>query len=111
MPSYGYICTKCKKEFRDLNSISARNESECECGGIAKRDMEVECKLAGSFKLVSENERWSLAAGVPASQVGEFRKRFPDSVYRDDGRLLIKSRKHKLQEMKKRNMIELGDRK
>lgn len=107
MPSYTATC-KCGKTFRYMSTISGRNEpTECECGLMANRDVGAElAPRESSHKWITENERWSTAAGVPPSQVEEFRKRFPDSTYRDDGRLLIKNRKHKLYEMKRRGMIE-----
>lgn len=53
-----------------------------------------------------ENIRWSTSMGVPAGQVNDFRKRFPDSVYSSDGRLQVKSRAHKKKLMKERGFIE-----
>lgn len=53
-----------------------------------------------------DNPRWSTSMGVPAHQVEQFRKRFPNSTYSDDGRLLVKNRAHKKELMRERFMIE-----
>lgn len=110
MPFYTASC-KCGKIFQYISTIASRNNPvECKCGSTAKRDVEAELAVGSRTKWVSDNPRWSIAAGVPASQVAEFRKRFPDSTYSDDGHLLIKNRKHKLKEMKARGMVELDNR-
>ena len=62
----------------------------------------------GKKKWVTEKERWSRSMGCPPSQVEEFRKRFPNSTYNDDGLLLVKNRKDKLRQMKERDMVEWG---
>lgn len=54
----------------------------------------------------ANHPRWSTSMGVPAGQVGQFRKRFPNSTYSDDGRLLIKNRPDKKRQMKERFMYE-----
>lgn len=111
MPSYTALC-ECGRIFQYISTISARNNPvECECGSMANRDVEAELAVGSRTKWVSDNPRWSISMGVPPSQVNEFRKRFPNSTYDNRGRLLIKNRKHKLQEMKARDFVELGDRK
>ena len=80
---------------------------KCECGKVACRDIGAEHAQGNVDGLMKENYRWSRTMGVPANQVQEFRKRYPDSTYNDRGDLLIKSRHHKLQEMKKRDFYEL----
>ena len=108
MPEYAYVCKKCKKEFKDFNTISGRDEAECECGAAAKRDFELELKLSRSLEIsAGDNERWSKSIGVPASQVEEFRKRFPKSVYNENGDLLIRNRKDKLRQCAERGFEEL----
>lgn len=117
MPMYGYRCRKCDTVFRDLNTISKRDDPvDCEvvgCSGTADRDMDAELSLSRgrSPKWVTENERWSRSMGVPPKQVAEFRKRFPHSTYNDKGDLLVKDRKDKLRQMKERDMGELDNRK
>lgn len=113
MPEYTYRCKKCNTVFQDMNTISKRGTTDCECGGKAVRDTDAELahSRGGRHKWITENERWSRSMGVPANQVAEFRKRFPDSTYSDDGDLLIKSRSDKKRQMKERGFIELDDRK
>lgn len=53
-----------------------------------------------------DNERWSTSMGVPANQVEQFSKRFPNSTYSKDGRLLIKNRADKKRQMSERFMVE-----
>ena len=55
---------------------------------------------------IVNNERWSESMGVTPEQVPEAMRTFPGSVYDSEGRLLIKSRKHKIQEMKRRGYAE-----
>jgi putative FmdB family regulatory protein len=110
MPSYTFKCEKCGKIFSNISTISKRNESvECDCGGIANRDVESElAPQEEQHKWITENERWSRSMGCPPSQVEEFRKRFPNSIYNDDGRLLVKNYKDKLRQMAERDMVEWG---
>jgi putative FmdB family regulatory protein len=110
IPDYGYKCEECGN-FRDFNTISGREKTQCpKCGKECSRDVEYELNSGVSFKLVTDNPRWSISMGVPPSQVEEFRKRFPKSTYDDRGRLLIKNRNHKLSEMKARGFVELDRR-
>ena len=112
MPEYTYKCRKCDAIFQDLNTISKRHTTYCECGGKADRDLDEELASVGKrSKWVTENERWSNSMGVPAGQVNEFRKRFPGSTYSDDGKLLIKSRSDKKRQMRERGFIEIDNRK
>lgn len=108
MPSYVATCKECGKTFEYFSTIKDRNEPvDCECGAKANRDVEAELAPIGDrHKWVTENERWSISMGVPPSQVEEFRKRFPNSVYDNRGRLLIKDRKDKLRQMKERGFTE-----
>jgi len=109
MPSYTARCTKCDKVFEYFSSISERNKPvECECGSMANRDVEAELAPRPGVKFVTENERWSISMGCPQSQIEEFRKRFPNSVYDNKGRLLVKNRRDKLRQMKERGMMEWG---
>ena len=108
MPSYTASC-KCGRIFQYISTISARNDPvECECGSTANRDVEAELNVGKRTKWVSDNPRWSLSMGVPPSQVNEFRKRFPNSVYDNRGRLLVKNRKDKLKQAKERGFVELS---
>ena len=117
MPTYGYRCEKCDLVFRDLNTISKRDDPvDCEnenCDGKANRDMNAELALSrgNGVKWVTENERWSRSMGVPVKQLAEFRKKYPHSTYDGKGRLLIKSRSDKKRQMKERGFVELNDNK
>ncbi|MCP5019650.1 MAG: zinc ribbon domain-containing protein [Ketobacter sp.] len=114
MPTYTYRCLDCDTVFRESSLIANRNNpADCECGGKADRDVKAELAQSGGcrHKWVTDNERWSTSMGVPPKQVAEFRKRFPNSTYRDDGRLLVKSRKDKMRQAKERGFVELDDRK
>ena len=92
-----------------MSLISERNKPvACECGSMAKRDTKVEfAPRAPSHKWITDNERWSLSMGVPQASLAEYRDRFPNSIYNDKGRLLVKNRKDKLRQAKERNMTEL----
>jgi len=111
MPEYVYRCRKCDAVFRDSALIANRNDPiDCECGGKADRDVEAELAPSGRrHKWITDNERWSRSMGVPPKQVAEFRKRFPNSTYSDNGRLLIKSRKDKMRQANERGFVELDD--
>lgn len=54
------------------------------------------------------NERYSDAMGVTEEQIPEAMRTFPGSEYDSTGRLLIKNRKHKLAEMKRRGYVEFA---
>lgn len=69
--------------------------------------MEYELAVFGTGEVITDHPRWSISMGVPASQVEEFRKRFPNSIYDDRGRLLIRNRRHKLKEAAQRGFVEL----
>lgn len=53
-----------------------------------------------------DHPRWSESMGVPAGQVEQFRARYPNSTYRDDGVLYIKNRADKTRQRKERGFIE-----
>lgn len=111
MPEYVATCV-CGKTFPYQSTIKERHTSQCECGRTAFRDVEAELSSVSSRKKwVTENERWSRSMGVPPASLAEYRKKFPNSTYSSDGRLLIKDRKDKLRQMKERDFVELNDRK
>lgn len=104
--TYCFKC-ECGNKFECILSVGDRNIPQtCSCGKKAQRDIMAEHAGGGLDCLDREHWRWSKSMGVPAHQVNEFRKRFPESTYRSNGDLLIKSRSHKLKEMKKRNFYE-----
>jgi len=108
MPAYVASCDKCGRIFRYFSCINDRNLIQvCECGQFCERDVQAELACMGNFDAtMKSNPRWSTSMGVPANQVKQFSKRFPDSTYSPDGRLLIKNRVDKLRQMKERFMIE-----
>ncbi len=108
MPTYGYRCEKCDRVFRDLNTISSRATTDCECGGKANRDMDTELSLSGGCQITTDNPRWSRSMGVPVKQLAEFRKRYPKSVYNDKGYLLVNNQKHKHKQAEERGMVALN---
>lgn len=108
MPRYVASCKKCDLIFDYFASIDNRNNPvTCKCGYIANRDVAAELACMSNFNAtMRSNPRWSNAMGVPASQVNDFRERFPNSTYSNDGRLLVKNRVDKLRQMKERGFIE-----
>ena len=52
-------------------------------------------------------ERFSSTMGCNPNEVEKFRKLYPESTYTPDGRLVIQSRQHKKQEMRRRGYQEL----
>ena len=111
MPSYVARCKKCNRVFKYLSTISARNEPvECDCGAMAERDVEAELNSETNTPLViGDHERWSWSMAVPESQREEYKKKFPNHVLDEHGRVLIKNRKDKLQKMKDRGYFEYGE--
>lgn len=108
MPNYGYSCPRCGN-FKSLNTISGRQTTDCpKCGRKCERDIEWELASEGDTQIITDNHRWSISMGVPSSQVNEFRKKYPNSVYDNNGRLLVKNRKDKLRQASERGMVELS---
>jgi len=56
--------------------------------------------------MMVDRPRWSSAMGCHPNKIDEARKQFPGSEYNSDGDLLIRNRHHKLQEMKRRGLVE-----
>ncbi len=114
MPHYAASCDNenCGVITDYFSCIDERNNctEKCpECGGSMSRDIAAELAGMGHFNATCKsNPRWSWSMGVPACQVNQFRKRFPNSTYSDDGRLLIKSRQDKLRQAKERGFVELN---
>lgn len=75
------------------------------CGGIAQRRLDMELGSVDSQQV--ENPRWSASMGVEPNQIPDAMRLFPGSEYHPvSGDLLIKNRKHKLDEMKRRGYTE-----
>jgi putative FmdB family regulatory protein len=111
MPVYGGYCDTCNRNFDYISTIHLRNTSpDCPfCGGEqTRRDIKYELSTCTNFdETCKEHERWSWAMGVNVEQIPEAIKAFPGSEYNPKtGQLRVKSRAHKLQEMKRRGMEE-----
>lgn len=104
MPIYVYKC-ECGNTIEDfLSTYNPKKTAVCaNCGKNANRSFSSERK---NTDLVN-NERWSESMGVMPEQVPEAMTTFPGSTYDSEGRLLIKNRKHKLFEAKRRGYAEL----
>lgn len=108
MPSYGYLCERCGN-FHSINTITERNKTECpKCGRVCERDIDYELNSGSELEVGTDHPRWSWSMAVPPSQLPEFRKRYPDITFNDRGQPLIKNRKDKLRQMKKRDFMELS---
>lgn len=105
MPAYDFFCDKCKKTEEQILPMSQYNSIiKCDCGGkqhriFAKANSNVDI-------MMKDNPRWSESMGINPDQIEEARKCHPHSTYDDEGRLLIKNRKHKLLEMKRRGYYD-----
>lgn len=107
MPLYTYKCDKCDKVFDQIEEIRDRDKQQtCECGGKASRDVETELNNTSDISAMQSHERFSFAMGVNKRQIPQAMKKYPGSEYDSRGFLKIKSRKHKLFEMKRRGLIE-----
>jgi hypothetical protein len=80
------------------------NGGKVDDGSAARKNRST--KYSFNTDLVN-NERWSESMGVTPEQIPEALQTFPGSTYDSDGRLLIKNRKHKLYEAKRRGYAEL----
>ena len=110
MPSYTYHCLDCGATFSDMSSIEDRNVPvDCACGSKADRNVEAELAASNGCQAITDNPRWSRSMGVPPASLAEYRKRFPNSIYRDDGRLLVNNQKDKRRQAEERGMVELND--
>jgi len=56
--------------------------------------------------MMDDRPRWSDAMGINPEQLPDFLKRYPDSTYDSEGRLLIKNRAHKIKEMSRRGYYD-----
>jgi hypothetical protein len=105
MPIYAYRCKNAHVTEKFVAEMQPYLTCKCEtCGAKAKRSFRDE---QFSTDLV-HNERWSDSMGVQPHQVKEAEKTFPGSTYNEEGQLLIKNRKHKKLEMKRRGYTEIG---
>jgi len=93
MPSYSYKCSACNKIFSEIVRIANRNVSqECECGGIADRDVESEIKhMCNSGQKTGDYYHVSESMGINSEQAAEHRKQWPDVDVLPNGNLGFKS--------------------
>ena len=104
MPTYVYRCTEGHVTEDVIPRMDPKPMVDCKvCGQPSSRSYRDEAKNTD----IIDNERWSESMGVTPEQVPEAMRTFPGSVYDSSGRLLIKNRKHKIQEMKRRGYAEL----
>ena len=111
MPLYTFRCSKCGLVFDHIECMEHRNNAQvCPgCSGPAGRDEESEISRRNHHQN-EDHPRLSHSMGVNPEQIKEAEKNFPGSAYAPDGRLVIKNRQHKLYEMKRRGMEEIGGR-
>jgi hypothetical protein len=103
MPIYCYKCKEGHVTDKYVAAMQPYISITCDCGRKARRsfmDEQVNTDMV-------HNERLSESMGVQVDQIPEAMKTFPGSEYNSDGALKIKSRKHKLFEMKRRGYVEL----
>ena len=109
-----YNCTSCGHTGGLIERGSEFNKSCLNCGGKITRykmrfgykphmQFDVENGIDG---LMKENERWSWAMAVNPENIEKAMKQYPGSTYNSKGQLRIKSRAHKLMEMRRRGMEE-----
>lgn len=100
----------CGLLFDDYVPMSRRNDAQhCPgCQGPSGRDVEAELASTSNIdETTKEHTRYSQSMGVNPEQIPAAMKAYPGSEYTPDGRLIIRSRQHKLKEMRRRNMEEL----
>lgn len=104
MPIYCYRCVNNHLTDDYVPVAEPRATVSCDvCGQPAHRSYPDEHKHTD----LVDRERWSDSMGVNPRQIPEAVRTFPGSVYDSEGRLLIKNRKHKLFEAKRRGLTEL----
>jgi putative FmdB family regulatory protein len=102
MPIYEYRCSNCGNYIEVFTkTYESSTYITCRCGSKAQKIVSL------SNTDVKNNERLSSSLGVNPRQIKEAEKKFPGSKYTKDGRLIINSRKDKLNKLKQRGMIEL----
>ena len=108
-----WVCPDCDKVYRSYEV--GKNDPQCSCKAqlkcttMRKEEVETKTEQCRVDMLMRDNPRWSDAMGInvenPVS-VAEAKRLFPDSTYDSEGRLLIRNRQHKLQEMSRRGYFD-----
>jgi putative FmdB family regulatory protein len=101
MPIYEYRCDCGLITEVIAKRYKPSTYATCKCGKRAKKIISLP-----NTDLVN-NERFSGAMGINIRQIEQAKKIYPGSEYDSKGRLLIKNRKHKLYEAKRRGLTEL----
>jgi len=104
MPTYKYKCEKghVTEEFFHITDIQEKISCS-KCDSWAFRQF-----IAGGFNTdLVQKERHSDSMGVAPEQIPKAMRTFPGSEYTPDGKLIIKNRRHKLYEAKRRGYTEI----
>lgn len=104
MPIYRYCCEKNHEAEEFCHITDIQEKIKCStCGSWAFRQFR-----SGPFNTdIGHKERYSESMGVNPEQIDLAKKTFPGSEYTPDGRLIIKNRRHKLYEAKRRGYAEI----
>lgn len=108
-----YTCKSCRWSKRfGIDDELPLVCPECESKSCTIRFIKRK-QVPGKFVNISygEHERWSRSMGCPPADIAEYQKKYPGSEYNSNGDLRIKNYTHRNYEMKRRNMVDLGDRK
>jgi putative FmdB family regulatory protein len=101
MPIYEFTCDVCKRtEEVFQHKAKPSKYITCKCGARMR-------KIVSQVNTdLEQNVRFSNSMGVSPRQVKEAERLYPGSEYAPDGRLIIHSRKEKLERMKQRGYVE-----
>lgn len=103
MPIYEFQCGNCgHKDEKYVKRIFQRPRMMCsKCGKWMKRTFsQVNATMNGY-------PHWSGSMGVNVSQIPEYKKYYPGAVFNKRGDILVKSRNHKKEIMRRRGLVEL----
>jgi predicted nucleic acid-binding Zn ribbon protein len=109
IPQYGYKCDKCDKEVIEDRFIKDRKiEKVCDCGGIFKRDFQLEHR--GFMQYGGDKGYWSmqLGPGPNPDQIAEERAAHPDREIDNNGRVFVKGLSHQKRLLKELGMVDLS---
>ena len=102
MPIYTWKCD-CGREQEVVRPMKDYDKPVvCECG----QDMQRIISLPSTDMV--NNVRYSNSMGVNPKRIAEMERRYPDSRYTPDGRLIVNSRKDKMKKLKQRGLVEFA---
>ncbi|MCJ7828716.1 MAG: zinc ribbon domain-containing protein [Dehalococcoidia bacterium] len=101
MPIYTFRCENNHETDKYVHRI--RPQRWIKCNKCGKRMVKI---ISLPNTNMVHNVRLSSSMGVNPKQIPEAERLYPGSKYTPDGRLIVESRKDKLQKMKERNLIE-----